>query len=90
VLREGNSDRRAPAAVKEYARKHPHPMGEWSGRLEDPRRHMARRLPLQRAVGDRRPTATTCASSTSPAADGEVTVLKDRYPLQAGEVIDAP
>ena len=30
VLREGNSDRRAPAAVKEYARKHPHRMSEWS------------------------------------------------------------
>jgi drug/metabolite transporter (DMT)-like permease len=52
VLREGNSDRRAPAAVKEYARKHPHSMGKWS---PDSKTHVAtwaRRLPSQRAVGD--------------------------------------
>src|SRR5947209_5871979 len=38
VLRQGNSDRRAPASVKEYARQHPHSMGEWSG---DSRSHVA-------------------------------------------------
>ena len=51
VLREGNSDRRAPESVKNYARKHPHSMGAWSRRLEDQRRaHGRRRLPLQREV----------------------------------------
>ena len=55
VLRQGNSDRRAPASVKEYARGHPHSMGEWSrgltlARVDDERR----RLPLDRAVGDGR------------------------------------
>ncbi len=55
VLREGNSDRRAPASVKSYARKHPHSMGEWIVGLEDQRRaHDRRRLPLQREVGGRR------------------------------------
>ena len=52
VLREGNSDRRAPASVKAYARAHPHRMGAWSRRLEDQRRDDGQgRLPLQRAVG---------------------------------------
>ena len=51
VLREGNSDRRAPASVKSYARKHPHSMGAWIAGLEDQRRaHGRRRLPLQREV----------------------------------------
>ena len=55
VLREGNSDRRAPASVKEYVRKHPHSMGDWSQGLQDPRRDDGRRrLPLDRAVGDGR------------------------------------
>ena len=48
VLRQGNSDRRAPASVKEYARQHPHSMGEWSlgvtlARLDDERRRLPRR-----------------------------------------------
>ena len=52
VLREGNSDRRAPAAVKNYARSHPHSMGAWSPRQQDRGRDDGpRRLPLQRAVG---------------------------------------
>ena len=55
VLREGNSDRRAPAAVKAYARKNPHSMGAWSA---DSKTHVAtmsdRRLPLDRDVGHRR------------------------------------
>ena len=55
VLREGNSDRRAPASVKEYVRNHPHSMGDWSqdskiARGDDGRR----RLPLDRAVGHAR------------------------------------
>ncbi|MEZ5250161.1 MAG: NADP-dependent isocitrate dehydrogenase [Ilumatobacteraceae bacterium] len=54
VLREGNSDRRAPLSVKNYAKRHPHSMGV-EQRLEDRRRHDGRRrLPPQRAVGHRR------------------------------------
>ncbi len=53
VLRQGNSDRRAPNAVKDYARKHPHSMGEWSHGLAHPRRdHEARRLLSRREVDD--------------------------------------
>ena len=52
VLREGNSDRRAPESVKNYARKHPHSMGEWSSDSKTNVAHMdGRRLPLQREVG---------------------------------------
>ena len=55
VLREGNSDRRAPESVKNYARKHPHSMGDVVLRLQDQRRaHDRRRLPLQREVGGHR------------------------------------
>jgi len=51
VLREGNSDRRAPKAVKAYARKNPHRMGAWSAGLQNPRcQHGQRRLLRQRAV----------------------------------------
>ena len=58
VLREGNSDRRAPKAVKEYARKHPHSMGEWSPGLAHPRGdHEARRLLPRREVDDAGPGA---------------------------------
>ena len=55
VLREGNSDRRAPASVKNYARKHPHSMGEWSHDSKTNVAHMdSRRLPQQREVHGRR------------------------------------
>ena len=55
VLREGNSDRRAPASVKAFARKHPHSMGAWSGDSAYARRDDGRRrLPLHGAVGDDR------------------------------------
>jgi isocitrate dehydrogenase len=87
VLREGNSDRRAPASVKAYARKHPHSMGEWS---PDSRSHVS-----TMAEGDFRATeqAVTVAGPTTVriehvAQDGSVTVLKPDFPLLAGEVID--
>ena len=67
VLREGNSDRRAPASVKGFARKHPHSMGAWS---TDSASHVVddgrRRLPALRGVGDPRRGRPRCASSTSP------------------------
>ncbi|MHA3704162.1 NADP-dependent isocitrate dehydrogenase [Jatrophihabitans sp. YIM 134969] len=88
VLREGNSDRRAPASVKAYARKHPHSMGAWSG---DSKSHVT-----TMGEGDFRSTetSTTVADATEVriehvGADGSVTVLKPSTKLLAGEVIDA-
>jgi isocitrate dehydrogenase len=88
VLREGNSDRRAPASVKAFVRKHPHSMGAWS---PDSKTHVA-----TMDGGDFRSTerSVTVAEPTDVriehvAADGTVTVLKASTPLLAGEVIDA-
>jgi len=88
VLREGNSDRRAPKAVKEYARKHPHSMGAWS---KDSKTHVA-----SMSAGDfyGSEKSLTVAEATNMkiefiAADGSVTVLKDKTPLLAGEIIDS-
>jgi isocitrate dehydrogenase len=88
VLRQGNSDRRASAAVKKYAQSHPHSMGEWSG---DSRSHVS-----TMSDGDFRSTersVTVQAAGTVRIehvdADGEVTVLKDQVPVLAGEVLDA-
>jgi isocitrate dehydrogenase len=88
VLREGNSDRRAAAAVKQYARAHPHRMGKWSADSKTQVAHMS--------AGDFYGSET---SVTLPAADmvriefvdegGKITPLKDGLALQAGEVIDA-
>ncbi len=87
VLREGNSDRRAPASVKAYARKHPHSMGAWS---TSSRSHVA-----TMSDGDFRSTeqAVTVAEPTTiriehVAEDGSVTVLKPDFPILAGEIID--
>ena len=88
VLREGNSDRRAPPAVKEYARQNPHSMGEWSA---DSASHVA-----TMGANDFRSSeqSVTVAQATTVkiehvASDGTTTVLKDGLPLQAGEIIDA-
>ena len=88
VIREGNSDRRAPAAVKEYAKAHPHSMGEWSG---DSKSHVA-----TMGANDFRSTEqsrTVQAASTVRIehvdADGDATVLKDSLSLIEGEIIDA-
>jgi isocitrate dehydrogenase len=88
VLREGNSDRRAPAAVKEYARNNPHPMGAWSA---DSRTHVATMSAGDFRSNERSVTvpAATVVRIEHTAADGTVTVLKDALALQAGEVIDA-
>ena len=88
VLREGNSDRRAPEAVKEYARKYPHRMGAWSS---DSPAHVATMSGGDFRSSERSvtvPTATDVAIE-HVAADGEATVLKASTPLEAGEVIDA-
>lgn len=88
VLREGNSDRRAPASVKQYARKNPHSMGKWSS---DSKTHVA-----SMSEGDfygSEQSATISAADDvrieHVAADGSVSVLKASTPLLAGEIIDA-
>ena len=87
VLREGNSDRRAPASVKSYARKHPHSMGPWSS---DSRSHVS-----TMSDGDFRATekSVTIAAAGEVriehvAPDGTVSVLKQTTPLLEGEIID--
>ncbi|HTW11431.1 MAG TPA: NADP-dependent isocitrate dehydrogenase [Solirubrobacteraceae bacterium] len=87
VLREGNSDRRAPASVKAYAKKHPHSMGAWS---PDSRSHVS-----TMSDGDFRSTekSVTVPEATTAriehlGAGGAITVLKDGLKLQAGEIID--
>src|ERR1700758_3438 len=88
VLREGNSDRRAAGAVKQYARKHPHKMGAWS---KDSKTRVA-----YMSGGDfyGSEVAATIAAPTNArielvGKDGAVTVLKAKTPLLAGEIIDA-
>jgi isocitrate dehydrogenase len=88
VLREGNSDRRAASAVKQYARNNPHKMGAWS---KDSRSHVAT-MPGGDYYGSE--VSTTVQAATNArielvAKDGAVTVLKAKTPLQAGEIIDA-
>ncbi|HZU40001.1 MAG TPA: NADP-dependent isocitrate dehydrogenase [Solirubrobacteraceae bacterium] len=88
VLRQGNSDRRAPASVKEYARRHPHSMGKWS---PESRSHVA-----TMSEGDFRSTerSVTLDHATTVriehvAADGTRSTLKDGIAVQEGEVLDA-
>ena len=87
VLREGNSDRRAPKAVKDYAKQNPHRMGAWA---DDSRTHVA-----TMSTGDFRHNessvtleAETMARIEHVATDGATTVLKEGVALQAGEVLD--
>ena len=88
VLREGNSDRRAPLSVKNYARKHPHSMGVWSANSLTHIAHMndgdffhnEQSLTLQNEGTYR---------IEFSGADGTSTVLKNNSPLKAGEIIDA-
>jgi len=88
VLREGNSDRRAPAAVKAYARKHPPRMGAWSS---DSPAHVATMSGGDFRSSERSVTVdeATDVRVEHEAADGEVTVLKASIPLEAGEILDA-
>jgi isocitrate dehydrogenase len=87
VLREGNSDRRAPKAVKEYARNNPHRMGKWA---EGSKTHVATMSSGDFRANEQSITldATTAARIQHVAKDGTVTVLKDGLGLLAGEVID--
>ena len=88
VLREGNSDRRAPKAVKNYARKHPHSMGTWSS---DSKTHVS-----SMESGDfyGSETSVTVKEATDVKIEfvdnnGTTTVLKASTPLKAGEIIDS-
>ena len=87
VLREGNSDRRAPKAVKEYAKNNPHSMGKWETNSQSHVSHMN--------SGDFRSNekSVTIASATTAkivfkTADGETKILKDSIDLLDGEIID--
>jgi isocitrate dehydrogenase len=87
VLREGNSDRRAPASVKGFARAHPHSMGAWSP-------DSASRV-VTMTGGDFRHSETSVTLADADvlhiehvAADGTATVLKEKLPVLAGEIVD--
>lgn len=88
VLREGNSDRRAPKAVKNYAKKHPHSMGEWSS---DSKTHVA-----SMSHGDFKSNEKSLTMANADDIrielvkdNGETLILKDKVALQKEEVIDA-
>ncbi len=87
VLREGNSDRRAPLAVKAYAREHPHSMGKWSA---DSKSHVASMREGDFFGSEQSHTITqdTTVDILHKAADGTETILKSGIALQADEVID--
>ncbi|MHC8305249.1 NADP-dependent isocitrate dehydrogenase [Pseudomonas sp. PB3P13] len=87
VLREGNSDRRAPLSVKNYARKHPHKMGAWAA---DSRSHVA-----HMSSGDFYSSEKAALIDAADvvkiellAQDGTTTVLKEKTTVQAGEILD--
>ncbi|MEU2260888.1 NADP-dependent isocitrate dehydrogenase [Streptomyces sp. NPDC019645] len=88
VLREGNSDRRAPASVKNYAKAHPHRMGAWTPESRTNVSHM---------TGDDFRSTEKSAVATEDGTlrielvgdDGSTTVLRESVPVLAGEVVDA-
>ena len=87
VLREGNSDRRAPPSVKNYARKHPHKMGAWS---TDSKSHVAH-MSEGDFYGSEKAALIEAPGSVKIeliAQDGTTTVLKEKTSVQAGEIID--
>ncbi len=88
VLREGNSDRRAPKAVKEYAKANPHRMGAWS---KDSKTNVATMGENDFASNEQSVTIEEATEFNIEfiAADGTITTLKDNAPLLEGEVIDA-
>jgi isocitrate dehydrogenase len=88
VLRQGNSDRRAPESVKEHARKHPHSMGEWSS---DSRSHVSTMSEHDFRSTERSRTLEreVTVRIEHVDADGNVNVLKEKTPVLAGEIIDA-
>ena len=88
VLREGNSDRRAPKAVKNYARKHPHTMGSWSNNSKAHVSSMTHGDFYGSEVSITINKATN-AEIIHTNAHGKQTILKEGIDLQAGEIIDS-
>ena len=88
VLREGNSDRRAPLSVKNYARKNPHKMGAWSA---DSKSHVAHMSDNDFYGSEKSATIADAGSLKieQVAADGSVKVLKEAVKVLAGEIVDA-
>ncbi|MEU6923407.1 NADP-dependent isocitrate dehydrogenase [Streptomyces sp. NPDC046631] len=88
VLREGNSDRRAPASVKNYAKAHPHRMGKWSA---DSKTNVATMGVDDFRATEKSTTITEAGSLRIELAgdDGSTTVLRESVPVLAGEVVDA-
>ncbi|QBX41061.1 NADP-dependent isocitrate dehydrogenase [Pseudomonas fluorescens] len=87
VLREGNSDRRAPLSVKNYARKHPHKMGAWA---KDSKSHVAH-MSTGDFYGSEKAALIDAADAVKIeliAKDGNATVLKEKTSVQAGEILD--
>ncbi|MEQ7892985.1 NADP-dependent isocitrate dehydrogenase [Xanthomonas arboricola] len=88
VLREGNSDRRAPLSVKNYARKHPHRMGKWSS---DSKSHVAH-MDDGDFFGSEQSATVAAAGALKiefVGNDGSSSVLKDKVVVKAGEIVDA-
>ncbi|KPN09025.1 NADP-dependent isocitrate dehydrogenase [Xanthomonas arboricola] len=88
VLREGNSDRRAPLSVKNYARKHPHRMGKWSS---DSKSHVAH-MDDGDFFGSEQSATVAAAGALKiefVGNDGSSSVLKDKVAVKAGEIVDA-
>ncbi|HMR76185.1 MAG TPA: NADP-dependent isocitrate dehydrogenase, partial [Polyangiaceae bacterium] len=87
VLREGNSDRRAPKAVKEYARKHPHSMGKWAS---DSKTHVAHMRGGDFFSNEKSTTIAKAGHVRIELVtdDGKTSVLKEKTPVLAGEIID--
>jgi isocitrate dehydrogenase len=88
VLREGNSDRRAPLSVKNYARKHPHKMGHWSA---DSKSHVAH-MSSGDFYGSEKAVLIDASGSVKIeliGADGSTHVLKEKTSVLAGEIIDS-
>ncbi|KIC22835.1 MULTISPECIES: NADP-dependent isocitrate dehydrogenase [unclassified Leisingera] len=90
VLREGNSDRRAAKAVKNFAQKNPHSMGEWSA---DSKTKVSSMPGNDFYANEKSATITAAQAGAAKiefvAKDGAVTVLKDGWPLEEGTVADA-
>jgi len=88
VLREGNSDRRAPKAVKNYAKKNPHSMGKWSSNSKS---HVSTMTEGDFCHNEKSVTLSeaTTVNIEHTDANGKTTILKENLALQAGEIIDA-
>jgi isocitrate dehydrogenase len=88
VLREGNSDRRAPLSVKNFAKKHPHKMGAWSPESKTRVAFMKQGDFFGSETSTTVPKATTMRIEFA-GADGAVKVLKEKTTLKEGEIIDS-